>query len=391
MDKILSQISFKTFLENWLQFLEIEFFQISLFRLFLFLLVLTLLYFLKNVIFRLYKNGIQVLHKYTKTTIDEQILIVSLPLFKIFYLVTSVYFTVQILSLSRVIMVFLDKIYISIVYFLLSWAGFIFIDLIRENIDVNFKSDSKLRREIINFIIKFLKTIIVIISISAFLSLWGYNISGILASLGIGGLAFALAAKDSASNLFGSLVILWDKPFVYGDWIVVDKYEGTVVEIGIRSTTVRTFDNALVTMPNAILATQPIKNWSMRKFGRRIKFNLGFTYASKPENLKKFIQDFKELVEKHPKTATNLESSSSNLVSQKDAQGIKDDNFIVLNGFGPSSIDVLIYCFSHSVDWGEWLTLREELMFEIMRLAKINHLEFAFPSQSIYIEKVKNL
>ena len=383
----MNELSFKILFEKWIKYLNIELFQISLLDLFFFFFVLTILYFLKNIMLALYKKSIHLLQRYTSTTLDEEILNSSLPVIKVLYSITSFYIALQFLSLS--FMPFLDKVYTSIVYFLLSWVSFIIIDLVRNNLYINFKSDVKLRREIINFIIKILKTLITIIVMSILLSLWGYNISGIIASLGIGGLAFALAAKDSASNLFGSLVVLWDKPFVYGDWIVVDNYEGTVVEIGLRSTTLRTFDNALVTIPNSILATQPIKNWSMRKHGRRIKFNLGFTYASKPENLKKFIQDFKELVEKHPKTATNLENTTlSTLVSQKDAQGIKDDNFIVLNGFNDSSIDILIYCFSYSVNWAEWLALREELMFEILHLAKLNHLEFAFPSQSLYIEKL---
>ena len=113
--------------------------------------------------------------------------------------------------------------------------------------------------------------------LSIVLNHFGIKMTAILSTLGIGGLAFALAAKDTLSNLFGGITILMDDIFRQGDWITIQEVEGTVVEVGVRSTTVRTFKNALVSVPNATIANHQVVNWSRRNIGRRIKMNIGVT------------------------------------------------------------------------------------------------------------------
>jgi MscS family membrane protein len=164
--------------------------------------------------------------------------------------------------------------------------------------------NKQLRRELINLILSIIKVTIVIFAISILLVRLGVNITGLVASLGIGGLAVALAAQNTLSNFFGLLKIIFDNSFSQGDWIETRDTEGTVVEIGFISTMIRTFDNALITVPNATLANTPLKNWSKRTVGRRIKMHVGVAYGSKREDVMKAIEEIERMLMNHPGIAT---------------------------------------------------------------------------------------
>jgi MscS family membrane protein len=180
--------------------------------------------------------------------------------------------------------------------------------------------------------------------------------------------------------------------FRQGDWIVADGVEGTVVEIGLRVTTVRTFDNALISVPNANLANTDIKNWNKREIGRRIKMSLGVKYDSKSQDIKNAVNEIREMLHSHPGIATeNTEINkttrqSAKMISYDDANGIKKTLLVYLDEFSDSSINILVYCFSRTVNWAEWLELKEDIMHKIMEIFEKNNLEFAFPSMSIYKE-----
>ncbi len=141
------------------------------------------------------------------------------------------------------------------------------------------------RKEVVNLIIKILYFIVVIITILLILSRLGFDISTLIASLGIGGLAVALATKDIIANFFASIMLLFDNSFSQGDWIVCAGVEGTVVEIGLRKTTVRTFDNALVFVPNSKIMSENVKNWNRRKVGRQIKMTVGLSYSCSKKSI----------------------------------------------------------------------------------------------------------
>jgi len=266
------------------------------------------------------------------------------------------------------------------------WILFILIDMFSTNIAKKIKVTKKIRSAMLNFVIKFLKTVVIIVAILTILSSWNYDISAFITSLGIGGLAFALAAKDTIANLFGSMVILWDKPFEYGDWIEAGEIEGTVAEIGLRSTQIRTFSNALVSIPNAKIANEVITNWSKREIGRRIKFHIGVTYNSKQEDIKNAIKEIKEMLINHPEIAKDIKEDTNALYSTKEKLGKKDTLIVNLDNFSASSIDILIYCFTYTTDWLKWLEIKEDVMFRIMNIIEKNHLEFAYPTQSLYIQ-----
>ena len=262
----------------------------------------------------------------------------------------------------------------------------------RLKIETISKKEKKIKNEIINVGIKIINFIILVAGVLLVLHLYGADLTTVLSGLGIGGFAVALAAKDSLANFFGTLSILISDVFSQGDWIVIDGEQGVVVEIGLRVTTLRTFDNALIAIPNATLANKDVKNWNKRKLGRRIKMKLGVKYDSKAKDIKNAVNEIRTMLDKHPGIATENtkfsydEHKSAKLVSKDDLVGIKKTLLVYLDGFSDSSIDILVYCFTKSTNWQEWLEVKEDVMHKIMEIFEKNNLEFAFPSLSLYHE-----
>ena len=208
--------------------------------------------------------------------------------------------------------------------------------------------------------------IIVMASLMAIQS-FGYPVTGVLASLGIGGLAFALAAKDTVSNIFGSLMIIFDRPFHIGDWIKAGDMEGTVEEIGFRSTKIRTFAKTLISVPNNVIANMALDNFS-RMPKRRIRLTVGVTYDTSPTQMREAVEKIRDLLKNHPAI---------------------DQEFFLVNftDFGASSLDIMIYCFTKTTVWGEYLDAREDVCLKIMDTLEALGLEIAFPSTTVYIRK----
>ncbi|GEM_PF-89391 len=257
-------------------------------------------------------------------------------------------------------------------------------------------TNKTMRRELINLIVSILKLIIIVVVASLLLVRMGVNVTGVVASLGIGGLAVALAAQNTLSNFFGLLKIIFDNSFSQGDWIETKDAEGTVVEIGFISTMIRTFDNALITVPNATLANNPLKNWSKRTVGRRIKMVIGVTYGSPKEEVVAAVEEIRDMLKAHPGIAEPQEIDPNllrrrsirekKLVSLEDKYGIKSTLLVYLDEFADSSINILIYCFSKSVVWEEWLKVKQDVMLKIWEILERRGLDFAFPSESIYFD-----
>lgn len=254
------------------------------------------------------------------------------------------------------------------------------------------ESSTQIKHEMVNVGKKIINFVIFIIGFLFVLHFAGVNLTTVLSGLGIGGLAVALAAKDSLSNFFGTLSILLSDVFSQGDWIEVDGQEGIVIEIGLRVTTIRTFDNALIAIPNATLANKDVKNWNKRILGRRIKMSLGIKYNSKSEDIKNAVNQIREMLEHHPEIATQKTEhqyswdTKEKLVSRDDYQGVKKNLFVYLDEFSDSSINILVYCFTKSIVWSDWLATKEDVMHKMMIILEKNSLEFAFPSMSIYKE-----
>ena len=254
------------------------------------------------------------------------------------------------------------------------------------------------RKEVINLALKVIYVIVLIITLLLILQKLGFDISALIASLGIGGLAVAFAAKDIIANFFASVMMLFDNSFSQGDWIVCGDIEGTVVEIGFRKTTVRSFDNALIFVPNSKLASDPVRNWSRRKVGRRIRMVIGIEYGPTTEEIKKCVNDIKNMLINHPDIAKSEDIAANkrglkyrqNIVSGDDYAGYKSHLFVVVDDFADSSINILVYCFAKTIVWGDFLDVKQDVMLKIMDILKQNGLNFAFPSQSLYIENIKD-
>nr|WP_315519437.1 mechanosensitive ion channel domain-containing protein [uncultured Campylobacter sp.] len=254
------------------------------------------------------------------------------------------------------------------------------------------------RKEVINLALKVIYVIVLIIALLLILQRLGFDISALIASLGIGGLAVAFAAKDIIANFFASVMMLFDNSFSQGDWIVCGDIEGTVVEIGFRKTTVRSFDNALIFVPNSKLASDPVRNWSRRKVGRRIRMVIGIEYGPTTQEIKKCVNDIKNMLINHPDIAKSEDIVANkrglryrqNIVSVDDYAGYKSNLFVVVDDFADSSINILVYCFAKTIVWGDFLDVKQDVMLKIMDILKQNGLNFAFPSQSLYIENIKD-
>ncbi len=189
----------------------------------------------------------------------------------------------------------------------------------------------------------------------------------LLTGLGIGGVAFAFAAKDTVENFFGSVAVLIDRPFDVGDWIVVGDTEGIVEEVGFRSTRVRTFYNSQVTVPNSNLVRAVVDNYGRRRY-RRWKANVGIQYDTPPDKIVAFTEGIRELIRTHPYTR-------------------KDYFQVWLTGFGASSLDILLYIFHEVPDWSTELRERERLILDIVRLADQLGVQFAFPTQTVHVHR----
>ncbi len=270
---------------------------------------------------------------------------------------------------------------------LLIWLFFKIIDSVMlVQVEKLASANKELRKELFNLGVQFLKGLVVVIVLSFGLNHFGISLTAIMSTLGVGGLAFALAAKDTLSNLFGGVTILFDNVFRMGDWIKIGDVEGTVAEIGLRSTTVRTFDNALIAIPNSIISVSSVKNWNRRAVGRRIKMYVGVTYESDMEDIRRALDDIREMLKSHPGIANpkhKLESKKRHFKfsSIADTHGIKTNQLVFMDRYGDFSIDILIYCFARTVDWSEWLAVKEDVMFKIAQILQDNNLEFAYPTQ----------
>ena len=252
------------------------------------------------------------------------------------------------------------------------------------------------RKEMIVFILRIFKIILILIVILFLFSQLGIDIKAIAASLGVGGIAIALASKDTLANFFGSLNIMTDNSFSQGDWIKTSSIEGTVVDIRMRTTRIRTFDNALITVPNSELANAHIMNWSKRIIGRRIKMSIGITYECKMEDIVNLKKDIYDMLKNHKDIATEDntvfdDNKKFDVIKHEDLKGVKKTLLVYIDEYANSSINILIYCFSKSPDWEEWLKTKEDVIIKISELVHKNNCEFAYPAQTIHIKRYKEI
>jgi len=307
----------------------------------------------------------------TKNTLDDDLLRAGTPPYKLLLLTFALILSASVLELKGKSSVFFSHVTRSMIIYAVFWFLYRTTSIVSGLLkNLSEKTESQLDDKIVPFVNKVLGIIVFVIGAMVIIQEWNFDITGIVTGLGLGGLAFALAAKDTLSNIFGLLMILTDKPFKIGDWIKTPHVEGTVEDIGFRSVKVRTFAQALVSVPNSILASNTITNWS-RMGKRRIKFNVGFTYSSTKEQLDAFTMKAERYLRNHD----DIDQGTI---------------FVKFSGFNDSSLDVFFYFFTKTTNWGEFLDVQHEVKLHIAHIAESLNLSFAFPSQSIYMETPPN-
>ncbi len=228
-------------------------------------------------------------------------------------------------------------------------------------------TESTLDDQLVPLLRRFLKVVVVIIGMLLVLQNLDYDITTLLAGISIGGLAFALAAQDTIKNLFGSLMIFVDRPFQIGDWVTGSGFDGTVEEVGFRSTRIRTFHNSVTSIPNGKIADMTVDNMGLRSY-RRYKTMIQVTYDTPASAVELFVEGLREIVRQHPETR-------------------KDYFHVYFNSYGAHSLDILFYIFFSVPEWGDELRARHEVNLEIMKLAEHLGVRFAFPTQTLHMEE----
>ena len=248
------------------------------------------------------------------------------------------------------------------------WGGWHIVDLINDILYAKaLTTHNKLDDVLVPLLRKALKVVVVLIGVMFILSNLNMNINGLFAGLGLGGLAFALAAKDTIQNLFGSISVLVDQSFHVGDWVVIEDVEGTVEEVGLRSTRIRTFYDSQVVVPNSRLITATVDNMGKRRY-RRFKTTLTVTYDTTADKLEELCEGIRELVRINDYTR-------------------KDYYHVYFHEMADSYLGILIYVFFSTPDWGSELRERHHFLMNVMRLAEKMGIEFAFPSRTVVVKR----
>jgi MscS family membrane protein len=228
-------------------------------------------------------------------------------------------------------------------------------------------TENKMDDQLIPFIIEIAKIITYVFALVIVMgNIFEVNITALATGLGIGGLALAMASKESLENLLGSFTIFFDQPFTVGDIVTVGSVTGVVEKVGFRSTRIRTFDKSLVTVPNKKMIDAELDNLGLRPI-RRVKFNIGLTYETAPEQIKAIVTDIQEMINLHEKT--------------------NQDGRVRFQEFGSSSLDIMVMYFVDSPKWEDLINVKEDVNYKIMEIVKKHNSDFAFPSTTVYLQK----
>jgi len=343
-------------------------FGISLLDLGIILISIIFALLIRSIFAKLIVSKVKKFVKKTTTEVDDHLFDALIPPFKLLpivlvFLVITLYF-----EIDSTLGLYFQKINNTLSTIFVFW-------LIHQSLIPlsNFfsKLEKILTKALVLWIIRSLKYLIIFLGIVAVLEVWGIKIGPVIAGLGLFGVAVALGAQDLFKNLISGIMILLEKRFHIGDVINVPGHtEGTVEHIGFRSTLIRKFDSTPITIPNYIFAEAPILNYTNRT-NRRINWTVGLEYSSTLDQIKHLTEFLRNYL---------IQSEDFTVNENYKA-------FVRLDKFNDSSIDILIYCFTSTNDWEKFLEIKEKLAMEIKRKIEELNLNFAFPSQSIYIEK----
>ena len=332
------------------------------------IVILFIFVFFRSLFSKIIINRIKSLVKKSKNKIDDKVLEAFDAPLRFFPIVIGVYISTQYIDLNITLESFADNLNRSLITIQIFWLIYKLIDPLSF---LAHRLGDVLTNDLIDWGVRILKFLIFVIGAAAVLELWGIKVGPILAGLGLLSVAVALGAQDLFKNLISGILILLEKRFQNGDWIKVENIvEGVVEKIGFRSTLIRRFDSSPVMVPNFNFAENAVTNFSNMK-SRRIYWTIGLEYRTTHDQLRIIRDQIEEYI-----------SSSGDFVKSSE-----QPLFVRLEKFSDSSIDILIYCFATTTVWGEWLKIKEELALKIKSIVEENNAGFAFPSQSIYVEK----
>ena len=298
---------------------------------------------------------------------DKLVKAIATPL-RIIPIVAGIYASIQVLDVDPTVELYASRVIQSVITLTIFWS------LSRAARVLEYiLSDVKrsLSGPAVDWMIKALQFILVALGLGAVAQQWGIAVAPLLAGLGVFGIAVGLGAQDLFRNLISGLLIIGEKRFVPGEWILVDGVvEGTVVQINFRSTLVRRFDQSPVYVPNSKLADAAVTNFT-RMTHRRIKWAVGVEYSTTVDQLKAIRQELEDWLMQDDRIAKPPEVAL----------------FVRVDAFNASSIDFLIYTFTKTTNWGEWLKIKEEFAYAVMDIIERNGAAFAFPSQTIYMDQ----
>ena len=318
---------------------------------------------LTNVIFK----RLKALAANTETEFDDRTIEALGKPVSLFFLTLGIYLAAVVLPLDTEVEDVINSLFKGISMALFFWSMLRLMDVAADILTEFTERKNLTISGFVPLIKKVVRIFILIVAVIMVIDNLGYSVGGIIATLGLGGAAFAFAAKDTIANLYGSLALVLDRPFKTGDWIMVgDKVDGYVEEIGLRSTKVRTWPKTVISIPNHVMANEIINNWS-RMPKRRVKQIVGVTYETKPDEIEGLVEDIRQLL--------------------REDDGVNQD-FILVNftDFAESSLNILVYYFTKSIAWLEHMDVRQRINCKIMRAVEARGLSIAFPTRTVHLE-----
>ena len=352
------------YLHKLIDFLNIQILSLPLYKIFIAFFMLFLFLVFRKAFTIYILKFFKMLTKKTKTDIDDKIFNAIKEPLKFLFIVGGIYFFCYFLEIDGEVLTHIVK---GLLIFDMFWALFNVINAFEDKVYRFIGKYGRASREMASFIIKITKVLIVSLGVIALLQEFGINVTGFLASLGLGGLAFALAAKDTAANIFGGIAILTDNIFKIGEWVKVGNAEGTVEDIGMRTTKIRAFDKRLIIVPNSIIANSNVENFSRRE-KRRVVMRIGLIYNTSVDVIKDVVEEIRNMLLNHPEVA-------------------KDESLLIyFDEYEDSSLSIFCYFFTDTAEWKEYLRIKEDINLKIKEIIEKYPTDFAFPSNSVYFE-----
>lgn len=310
----------------------------------------------------------------TETRVDDELIAAIDGPVRFVFIVAGLFFAMRVAPLPEGVDTFMTRVVRSLIAFTIFWALYCGIH------PMSFLLDSAMARvggigmasTLKNFVVKIVRILVVVFGFAAVLQEWNFDIAAVLGGLGLIGMAVAFGAQNLIANLFGGVAIFLDHIFAEGEWIRVNDVEGTVESIGFRTTKIRRFDKSLVTVPNAKIADSAVTNFS-RMTNRRIYWMIGLEYRTTADQLKAVVAG----IDRYVRESGDFETDPA-----------KVSTLIHVDSFNDSSIDIMLYCFTRTTKWAEWMRVKEALLYHIKGLVEGAGASFAFPSSSIYVEQL---